>query len=117
MLYDTADIAIVVELVGVAFSQVSRVYLGRRFGLLPANRGVVSTGPFRLIRHPIYFGWLVLLLGYAMAFPTLLNFAAIAAMLPFMMWRIRLEEDLLTHDPEYQAYCEKTRYRLVPGVL
>ena len=27
--------------------------LGRRFGLLPANRGVVSTGPFRLIRHPI----------------------------------------------------------------
>jgi hypothetical protein len=32
------DIAIVVELVGVAFSQVSRVYLGRRFGLLPANR-------------------------------------------------------------------------------
>src|SRR5260370_1278619 len=74
------DIAIAVELVGVAFSQVSRVYLGRRFGLLPANRGVVSTGPFRLIRHPVYLGWLVLLLGYAMAFPTLLNFAAIAAM-------------------------------------
>jgi hypothetical protein len=49
-----------------------------------------------------------------MAFPSLLNFAA---MLPFMMWRIRLEEDLLTHDPEYHAYCEKTRYRIVPGVL
>jgi protein-S-isoprenylcysteine O-methyltransferase Ste14 len=111
------DIAVVVELVAVAFSQVSRVYLGRRFGLLPANRGIVSTGPFRLMRHPIYVGWLVLLLGYAMAFPSALNFVAIAAMLPFMMWRITLEEELLTHDPEYRAYCEQTRYRLVPGVF
>ena len=111
------DIAIVVELVGVAFSQVSRVYLGRRFGLLPANRGIVDNGPFRLMRHPIYVAWLVLLLGYAMAFPTVLNFAAVAAMLPFMMWRIRLEEDLLTHDPEYRSYCKKTPYRLVPGLF
>jgi protein-S-isoprenylcysteine O-methyltransferase Ste14 len=69
------------------------------------------------MRHPIYVGWLVLLLGYAMAFPRALNFAAIAAMLPFMIWRITLEEKLLTHDPEYRVYCDKTPYRLVPGVF
>lgn len=111
------DIAIAVELAGVVFSQGSRLYMGRRFGLLPANRGIVSTGPFRLIRHPVYAGWIVLLIGHAMAFPSVLNFAAIPAMLPFMIWRIALEEQLLAHDPEYRACCERTPYRLVPGVF
>ena len=44
------DVAIIVELIGIAFTQISRIYLGRRFGLLPANRGIVSGGPFRSVR-------------------------------------------------------------------
>ncbi|HLI80680.1 MAG TPA: hypothetical protein VKV03_11905, partial [Candidatus Binataceae bacterium] len=43
---------VALELGGVAFSQVSRVYMGRSFGILPGNRGIVSKGPFRLVRHP-----------------------------------------------------------------
>src|SRR6266849_3697557 len=105
------------ELIGVIFTQLARVYLGRSFGLLPANRGIVSKGPFRLKRHPIYVGWFVLTLGYAFIYPRPRNFVVIVAALLFMMWRIVQEEDLLGLDSEYRTYCEKVRYRLIPWVI
>jgi protein-S-isoprenylcysteine O-methyltransferase Ste14 len=105
------------EVIGVIFTQLARVYLGRSFGLLPANRGIVSAGPFRLMRHPIYVGWFVLTLGLAFIYPKPSSFLVILATLPFMIWRIMQEEDLLRLDPEYRAYCEKVRYRLIPWVI
>lgn len=111
-----ANAAVVVEIAGVAFTQVSRLYLGRRFGLLPANRGIVSTGPFRLVRHPIYSGWLVLTIGFLMAYPTVRNIGMLVLSMPFLIWRIALEEEHLVQDPEYLAYTKRTRYRLIPGV-
>lgn len=111
-----ANAAIVVEIIGVTFTQVSRLYLGRRFGLLPANRGIVSTGPFRLVRHPIYSGWLVLTIGFLMAYPTVRNIGMLLLSTPFLIWRIALEEEHLVQDPEYLAYTGTTRYRLIPRV-
>lgn len=107
----------VLEVIGIIFTQLARVYLGRSFGLLPANRGIVSTGPFRLMRHPVYVGWFVLTLGLAFIYPKPSSFLLILATLPFMMWRIMQEEELLRLDPEYRAYCEKVRYRLIPGII
>jgi protein-S-isoprenylcysteine O-methyltransferase Ste14 len=106
-----------IELVGVLFTQVARVYLGRSFGLLPANRGIVSNGPFRLMRHPIYTGWLMLSIGYVLIYPALSNALTIVAVLPFMMWRIGQEEALLSQDPEYRGYMERVRYRVIPYLL
>jgi protein-S-isoprenylcysteine O-methyltransferase Ste14 len=111
-----ADLAIVIELIGIAFTQVSRIYLGRRFGLLPANRGIVSGGPFRLMRHPIYSGWLVLTIGFLMAYPTPRNIGMLFLSLPFLVWRMDLEEEHLNEDPEYREYAAKTPYRLIPGI-
>ena len=48
-----------------------KVSLGRSFGLMPANRGVVSTGLYRLVRHPIYMGYLITHVGFLAANPTL----------------------------------------------
>ena len=107
----------VLEVIGIIFTQLARVYLGRSFGLLPANRGIVSTGPFRLMRHPVYVGWFVLTLGLAFIYPKPSSCLLILATLPFMMWRIMQEEELLRLDPEYRAYCEKVRYRLIPGII
>ena len=109
-------LAISIEVVGIAFTQISRIYLGRRFGLLPANRGIVAGGPFRLVRHPIYSGWLVLTIGFLMAYPTLWNIGVILLSLPFLVWRMDLEEEHLTKDPEYRKYLAKTPYRLIPGI-
>ena len=45
----------------------AKVTLGRSFGWLPANRGIVDTGVYRLIRHPIYFGYALGHLGFLLA--------------------------------------------------
>jgi len=108
---------LIFELFGVVLTQVARVYMGRSFGILPANRGIVSKGPFRSVRHPIYFGWLMLSLGYAMSFASERNILLIAMTLPFMVWRIGQEEVHLSADPEYLRYMKRVRYRLWPGVL
>jgi protein-S-isoprenylcysteine O-methyltransferase Ste14 len=112
-----ASCAVTLELFGVVLSQVGRLYLGRSFGLLPANRGVITTGPFRLVRHPIYLGWFILTVGYVMAYPNVLNVLAVIGTLPFMMWRIILEEELLWEDPSYRTYAEQVRYRLIPWLF
>ena len=112
-----ATTGLIFELFGVVLTQVARVYMGRSFGILPANRGIVSRGPFRSVRHPIYFGWLILSLGYAMSFASERNILLIAMTLPFMVWRIGQEEVHLSADPEYLQYMKQVRYRLWPGVL
>jgi protein-S-isoprenylcysteine O-methyltransferase Ste14 len=111
-----ARAAIALELVGIVLTQVARIYLGRRFGLLPANRGIASNGPFRWMRHPIYSGWVVLTIGFLMAYPNPRNIALFVLSIPFLIWRISLEEEHLTEDPEYRAYVEKTPWRLFPGI-
>jgi protein-S-isoprenylcysteine O-methyltransferase Ste14 len=104
------------ELFGVALSQISRVYMGRSFGILPGNRGIVSKGPFALVRHPIYAGWFVLTVGYLASYPSWMNCLITIATVPFMMWRIRLEEDLLSADADYRKYRRLVPFRLVPGL-
>jgi protein-S-isoprenylcysteine O-methyltransferase Ste14 len=51
-----------------------------------------------------------------MAYPDLYNTAMFVLSLPFLVWRMSLEEEHLTQDPEYRAYLTKTRYRLFPGI-
>lgn len=108
---------VALEFFGIALTQLARVYMGRSFGVLPANRGVVSSGPFSWVRHPIYFGWIVLSIGYAMSYPSARNVLLIAVTLPFMVWRIEQEERHLREDPEYLYYQRRVRFRLCPGVI
>jgi protein-S-isoprenylcysteine O-methyltransferase Ste14 len=112
-----ATAGLIFELCGIVVTQVARVYMGRSFGILPANRGIVSKGPFRWVRHPIYFGWFLLSMGYAMSFTNLRNTILIIATLPFMVWRIDQEEAHLSADSEYRGYMDHVRYRLLPGVI
>jgi len=112
-----ATVGLVFELCGVMLTQVARVYMGRSFGILPANRGIVSKGPFRWVRHPIYFGWLVLSIGYAISYTNPRNVILIVATLPFMVWRIDQEEVHLGADPDYRGYMDRVRYRLLPGLI
>jgi protein-S-isoprenylcysteine O-methyltransferase Ste14 len=112
-----ATIGLTFELFGVVLTQVARVYMGRSFGILPANRGIVSKGPFRFVRHPVYFGWLVLSIGYAMSYVNARNVLLIVVTLPFMVWRIDQEETLLSADRAYRRYMGRVPYRLWPGVV
>jgi protein-S-isoprenylcysteine O-methyltransferase Ste14 len=94
-----------------------KVSLGRSFGLIPANRGVVSSGLYRLVRHPIYMGYLITHVGFVFANPTLWNFMMLVAADLGLMMRAVCEERTLARDQSYRAYQDKVRWRVLPGVF
>ena len=68
------------QLAGLAWQVAAKVTLGRSFGLLPAARGLVTSGPYRVVRHPIYLGYLITHLAFVAANPTMWNVATLGAM-------------------------------------
>jgi protein-S-isoprenylcysteine O-methyltransferase Ste14 len=94
-----------------------KLSLGRSFGLMPANRGVVSSGLYRLVRHPIYMGYLVTHSGFVAANPTLWNIVMLVVADIALMWRAVCEEQTLSKDPAYREYQQTVRWRVVPGVF
>jgi len=99
---------------GLALSVWATVSLGRSFGLAAANRGVVKSGPYRVLRHPIYAGYLLSDLGFLLMNPIARNLVLYALALFLSLARIRAEEALLAADPAYAALRAKVRDRLVP---
>jgi protein-S-isoprenylcysteine O-methyltransferase Ste14 len=83
-------------LAGAALVLRSRAELGRAWSLLPkAARatGLVTTGPYRLVRHPIYLGLTLLAAGNALSFGSAAAFLSVlAGLLPTFAWRVRTEE-------------------------
>jgi protein-S-isoprenylcysteine O-methyltransferase Ste14 len=93
---------------------VSFLALGRCFGLLPEARGLVTRGPYRLVRHPVYLGEFGAVAGLLVASPTTRNMLLAVAFAAAQTVRMRLEERELTDVfPEYVAYASRTP-RLVP---
>ncbi|MDE3243606.1 MAG: isoprenylcysteine carboxylmethyltransferase family protein [Nitrospirota bacterium] len=90
--------------------------LGRSFSVLPQARGLVTWGPYRWIRHPLYLAEQIALFGFMLQFAQpwscLIAVACFAAQLPRMHYE---EEVLVTTYPAYRAYMRDTS-RLIPGV-
>ena len=94
-----------------------KLSLGRSFGLMPANRGIVSTGLYRLVRHPIYMGYLITHSAFVAANPTVWNFAVLVVADIALMARAVCEERTLARDAAYRDYQQLVRWRVVPGVF
>jgi protein-S-isoprenylcysteine O-methyltransferase Ste14 len=81
------------------------------------NQRVISTGPYAIVRHPMYAGGAMYLFGTPLALGSYWGFVPFAAMLPFLIWRLLDEERLLAKDlPGYTEYQQRVRYRLIPFV-
>lgn len=104
------------QLFGTGFQLYGKVALGRSFGIVAANRGVVSSGPYRLVRHPIYLGYLVTHAGFLLSNASARNAAIYAAAYVFQLARIHAEERILGQDGSYREYLRSVRYRLIPGL-
>lgn len=111
---DSVSLALIVG--GATVSLAAKLFLGRSFGIVPANRGVKETGVYRLIRHPMYAGYMLNHLGFLLVFFSGFNAAIYAAAWTALWLRAVEEEKFLGRDPTYRAYAEKVRYRLIPGI-
>ncbi len=106
-----------VQVAGVVIQVYAKWSLRRSFGLLPANRGVVVFGPYRVVRHPMYLGYFVTDIGFLLA-----NFGPRNVLIVLMQWtvqvvRITREERLLSKDDTYRQYMSRVRYRLISGLF
>jgi protein-S-isoprenylcysteine O-methyltransferase Ste14 len=94
-----------------------KLALGRSFGIIPANRGVVVRGPYVAVRHPIYAGYLVTHLAFVAAHPLAWNLIVIACADTALTVRALMEERVLSGDEAYRAYCARVGWHLVPGLF
>jgi protein-S-isoprenylcysteine O-methyltransferase Ste14 len=106
-----------ISTVGLCLIIAGKLTLGRSFGIAPANRGVVESGPYLLVRHPIYTGYLVTHLGFLAAHPRPLNIAILAVADSALVIRALLEERVLGRDARYRSYCGRVGWHLVPRVF
>jgi protein-S-isoprenylcysteine O-methyltransferase Ste14 len=108
-------------LVGLGFLGVFFVFRQNSFTSatieLAPDQKVISTGPYALVRHPMYAAALVMLLGIPIALGSWWALLVIVAMMPALIWRLFDEERFLARNlPGYAQYMRKARYRLIPLV-
>jgi protein-S-isoprenylcysteine O-methyltransferase Ste14 len=107
----------IVSAAGLALVVMGKLTLGRSFGIAPANRGVVIGGPYNLVRHPIYTGYLITHVAFLVAHPTPWNGLVIAVADGALIVRALIEERVLSRDEQYRSYCQRVGWHLVPGVF
>ena len=110
----TAGLTLV--MLAACLSLVSLLAMGRRFGVRPALRGLVTSGAYRFVRHPMYLSYVIADIGY-----NLQEWNSVTLLLVLIGWaslvyRIRAEERVLSQHAEWPAYIVLVRYRLFPGL-
>jgi protein-S-isoprenylcysteine O-methyltransferase Ste14 len=82
------------------------------------DQKVISSGPYAIVRHPMYAGSFLYLLGMPLALGSYWGLLPLVIMLPSVIWRLFDEEQFLFKNlPGYSTYCAKLRWRLIPGVF
>jgi protein-S-isoprenylcysteine O-methyltransferase Ste14 len=106
-------------LVAIGFYFIFHVYKENTFTSatieVAEDQKVISTGPYAIVRHPMYASALLYLVGTPLALGSFWGLLVLAAMMPFLIWRLYDEESFLAGNlPGYTEYQKKVRYRLVP---
>jgi len=82
-----------------------------------AGQTVATTGPYAVVRHPMYAGIVLFILATPLALGSYIAVPAFVLMIPVLAFRLLDEEKVLRQGlPGYEKYCRHTRFRLVPGV-
>lgn len=111
-----ATVAGALMLTGFGIHVSAKWTLRRSFGVVAANRGVKVSGPYKLVRHPMYTGYMLVHVGLLIGDPNIWNGLIIFLSWSLLVWRINAEERLLRADPMYREMAERIPFRLIPGL-
>jgi protein-S-isoprenylcysteine O-methyltransferase Ste14 len=103
-------------MLSVALMVYARVSLGGSIGYVPADRGIITSGPYRFVRHPIYSGLFVTLLAFCLRGYSPLNLLLSISLVGLFMIKSMIEERFLCGNPQYAGYMKEVRWRWLPGV-
>lgn len=104
------------QIAGALISAAAVIALGRSFGIVAANRGIRTCGPYRWVRHPLYSGYAVTEIGYLLENPSVRNWCLFSVVMTCQAVRIFEEERTLGADPEYVRYASRVKGRVVPAL-
>jgi protein-S-isoprenylcysteine O-methyltransferase Ste14 len=110
------DIGLGFQLLGISICFVAFLTLGRSFGFAAADRGLVTRGPYAVLRHPIYASYLLLLSGYLLQSISVWNALVVLFVISCNVGRAVVEDRLLATSEQYEAYRSQVRWSLLPGV-
>jgi protein-S-isoprenylcysteine O-methyltransferase Ste14 len=107
---------VLLSVAGLILALLSFWSLRRSFAVLPSVRAIVSQGPYRWVRHPLYLGEATFILGMMMLAFNLLSLLVYGIFIALMLARIRMEERKLFTQEEYRLYASSVKYRMIPYV-
>ena len=110
------NIGLGIQLLGLSICVASFLTLGRSFGFAAADRGLVSRGPYAVVRHPIYGSYLLLQSGYLLQSISVWNALVMLFVTSCNVGRALVEDRMLARREDYEAYRSQVRWRLLPGV-
>jgi protein-S-isoprenylcysteine O-methyltransferase Ste14 len=103
-------------LIGTVGAVVALSQLGRSFSIMAESRQLVTSGPYRFVRHPLYLTEGIATIGIFMQFASVWTVLILAVQIACQLRRIQNEETVLTANfPEYTTYSRNTS-RLIPGI-
>ena len=98
------------------FSLVTLLTLGRLFGVRPALRGLATSGPYRLVRHPMYLSYVLADIGYNLQEWNSVTLLLVLVGWASLVYRIHAEERVLSQHNGWPRYAASVRSRLFPGL-
>jgi len=110
------SVAVPLAAIGLIVVVAGKITLGYSFGLLPAHRGLVDNGVYRVVRHPIYLGYLITHASFLLSHPSVWNVVLMGGGDLALIARAFFEEQILARDAAYKQYCTAVKWRLVPGL-
>ncbi len=111
-------IAVAMIITGNILSFLVLIKLGRSFSIMPEARHLITTGPYSIVRHPLYLVEEIAVLGLLVQYASMFALGMAVAHISLQYMRTVYEERVLTETfPDYESYRAKTRWRFIPGLL
>jgi protein-S-isoprenylcysteine O-methyltransferase Ste14 len=113
LVFNLEDANVLYSLPGLLLAIWSLIALGFSFSIAPEDRGIVVRGPYRFVRHPMYLGETLSLLGLCISAGNVWNWLALMLFTRLILVRISAEERVIA---SYESYSNSVRWRFIPGL-